>query len=112
MLFKVPFDFVAGDQTLPAGEYFSKFDALHRLVLQGRFESWTTAVLIAFDTDQPARAKTEKGILQFERFGDLYVLSAVRRARARDWNELVKSKRALDQAKLHPERQLATILAQ
>jgi len=96
---------------MPAGEYFTKFDSYHQLVLQCRFERCSTAILIAFDSDKPARANAGDGILQFEQYGDLYILRAVRRPYSRDWNELVRSKRALEAAKANAKPQLASISA-
>jgi len=111
MGFNIPFAFMAGKQTMPAGEYATTFDGFHRLVLQCRFASCSTAVPIAFDTNKPARANAEKGILRFEQYGDLYVLRAVRRPLSRDWKELFISKQAVEAAKANPNRQVATISA-
>lgn len=110
--FSIPFAFLAGEQALPAGEYFVRTDGFHRVVLQCRFANCGSAVLIAFDTDKPATANAEKGTLLFEQFGDLYTLRAARLTYGRDWSQLVTSKRAVEAAKTHPNGQLAIIPAQ
>jgi len=110
--FNIPFAFLAGEQALPAGEYFVKLDGFHRAVLQCRLSNCGAAVLIAFNTDKPATANAEKGTLLFEQYGDLYALHAVRLTYGRDWNQLVLSHRAVEAAKAHPSQQLAIIPAQ
>jgi len=106
-IFDIPFPFLAGGQPLPAGEYSVGFDAFHRVVLACRHASCGTAVLIANETDRPADAA--KGALEFNKYGNLYVLRRVGPTGQATFRELVQSKREIELVKAHSDNQLAIV---
>jgi hypothetical protein len=73
---KVPFDFVAGGKTLPAGTYsVNRVSTLwdsHLIINNG--DSAAFVLPIAFDSDSSAG----QALLSFERVGDTYFLSKVK----------------------------------
>jgi len=72
----VPFAFVAGGKTLPAGDYrVDKGEAPNVLIIQGRDDNSSTSILaIVSDTSTP----NSKDALVFARHGSALFLSAVR----------------------------------
>jgi hypothetical protein len=79
LVVKVPFDFMAGNQNLPAGEYsvkVSQTDA--RIVLIERRDA-TAAMFIGTNTVVANTIQSESKLV-FNRYGDRYFLSQV-------WNE-------------------------
>src|SRR6266542_2231507 len=90
---KVPFDFYAGTQQLPAGEYTvrqvsSAGDALLRV--ENRHSS-ASATVLAFRVQSPAAP--ERGQLVFEEDGEQYFLTQVWTGGGDAGHELNKSKR-------------------
>jgi hypothetical protein len=76
MAVNVPFDFVAGGKTLPAGEYIVKISAPTRaMILISRKDATTSA----FINTNPAvsLAPQAESKLVFNRYGDSYFLSQV-----------------------------------
>jgi hypothetical protein len=90
----VPFTFVVGDTTLPAGKYDIRVldaDALN--VLELRSVKGNTAVTFNTDDTQTKRDQIlNKGDLVFDKIGDKYFLSQVWMAGSASGNELVKSR--------------------
>jgi hypothetical protein len=90
----VPFTFMVGDTTLPAGKYVVQvIDGDSANVLELRSVKGHTSVV--FDTE-PAEARGEqierKDELVFQQIGDRYFLSQVWMAGSSSGNELVKSR--------------------
>ena len=71
----VPFEFRIGNTVLPSGEYLIHHSNGMLFVSQAGGARKGT-VVFTVGTDHPAAA-TEKGTLQFNRFGDSYYLSKV-----------------------------------
>jgi hypothetical protein len=92
MVVNIPFDFVAGNSKLPAGEYSVKTSGpLNTLILISRDDSTASA----FVSTQPAVAsepKTESKLV-FNRYGDRYFLSQVWTAGNSSGRQLLKSNR-------------------
>lgn len=92
MLIKVPFDFVAGNKTLPAGEYAVKsVGPTNMLILVDRTDSTSSAFLptqAAVSTEPQIESK-----LVFNRYGNRYFLAQVWTAGNSSGRQLIKSNR-------------------
>jgi hypothetical protein len=90
----VPFTFVVGNTTLPAGKYEIKvLDGESPNVLELRSVNGHTSV--AFDTENVDARRDQianKGELVFDKMGDKYFLSQIWAAGSSSGSELVKSK--------------------
>ncbi len=76
MKVNIPFDFVAGDRSLPAGEYsVNVTGAMHTLILVDRNVAGTSAILGTNAALAPEPQSQSK--LIFNRYGDRYFLSQV-----------------------------------
>lgn len=88
---KIPFEFVVGDKTLPAGEYdvtgFTSDDAVLRI----RSTERTQSVLRMTNAITHGSA-TDKGKLVFRRYADQYFLAEVWSAGNDTGRQLLKSK--------------------
>ena len=95
----IPFPFVAGSQSLPAGEYNLVIDANFSF---SHLDSVTNGSIhrINFQpgVSRPV-ADTGKGVLQFQRYGDRYFLSAVWRPGRTDGLATHPSRRLIEAAK-------------
>jgi hypothetical protein len=92
ILVNVPFDFVAGNKTLPAGEYAVKtIGPTHTLVLIDRNDATASAFL----TTNPVVASEpqSESKLVFNRYGDRYFLAQVWTAGYASGRQLMKSDR-------------------
>jgi hypothetical protein len=100
MQMEIPFTFVAGDQTLPAGLYNVTVDQGFRTC---RFESMTDSdvrvVRLSPAADSRPMAKWGVGSLRFARYGGQHFLSNVWRPGQEDGNRVVTAKRLLEAAK-------------
>ncbi len=88
----IPFDFVAGNTQLPAGEYTVKVSApTHSLILISRKD----ATMSAFINTNPAvsSAPQTESKLIFNRYGDRYFLSQVWQEGNAQGRQLLKSSR-------------------
>jgi hypothetical protein len=90
----IPFDFMVGDTTLPAGKYeLSRLDDDIKSVLQLRSVNGRTAV--AFDTE-PTQTSNDQAVhkteLLFNKVGDQYFLSQVWVAGDAEGRELMPSR--------------------
>ena len=95
----IPFAFVAGDQTLPAGSYRLTVDQdFRRLRFDSRADMnvWLTRLSPA--TDSRSAKNAENGTLRFAHYGELYLLVNVWRPGEHDGNRVVPSKRVLETA--------------
>jgi len=92
LLVNVPFDFVAGNKTLPAGEYAVKaVGPTNMLILIDRADSATSAFLpthAAVSHEAQIQSK-----LVFNRYGDRYFLAQVWTVGNTSGRELIKSAR-------------------
>lgn len=96
----VPFDFVAGERQLPAGEYEVrrvKVDSENAVVIRGEADGATAVILTNAGDGRPAAAA-----LGFRQHGDRYFLAAVSMPGAASVREARKSK-----AERRAERELA-----
>ena len=105
----IPFDFVVGKQTLPAGEYrierlFSdKLDALLIRSTDGRASTiMMTMAVLANDWQSESK-------LVFNRYGDQYFLSQIWTAGNKSGRELYKSPREAELARQAVKREVAVL---
>lgn len=76
MVVNIPFDFVAGNTTLPAGEYYVKTDSSrHSLLLVDRQDPATSVFLPTMDVI--AREAQPQSKLIFSRYGERFFLTQV-----------------------------------
>jgi hypothetical protein len=94
----IPFAFLAGDVTLPAGEYALRVDKVNRLMMESRDTARVAGVLISSQVDQP-RSKEDVGRLEFAKYGGTYVLRNVWYAGSTHGGRIVLSKRARELAR-------------
>jgi hypothetical protein len=97
MVVKIPFEFAAGNTTLPAGEYSVKISETNQaLLLVNRMNSEASVIL----TTNPAEAREIQtdSKLVFNRYGDRYFLSQVWSAGFSHGRQLRKSAREKESA--------------
>jgi len=111
MAVNVPFDFVAGSKTLPAGEYTVKISApTHSMILISRKDATTSAFIntnAAVSIDPQTESK-----LVFNRYGDSYFLSQVWSEGNTQGRQLVKTAREKEiamTAKVETEGQVTLV---
>ena len=93
----IPFDFVAGNTQLPAGEYTVKVSApTHTIILISRKDSATSAFLVT-NAAVSAEPQSESKLV-FNRYGDHYFLSQVWTAGSSRGRQLRKSGREKEMA--------------
>jgi len=97
MVVNVPFDFVAGNAKLPAGEYSVKTSGpTHVLILIARDDSAASAML---NTNAAVASEPQsESKLIFNRYGDRYFLSQVWTAGNSSGRQLLKSTREKEMA--------------
>ncbi len=93
---KIPFDFRIGDKLMPAGEYRVQHQST---LLTLRQEGGDHAAASRLTGPSSRRESTEKGILQFTRYGNEYFLSKVFNAGARDGRALPQTKKEQEVAR-------------
>jgi hypothetical protein len=92
MAVNVPFDFVAGNKTLPAGEYTVKISTpTHSLILVSRKDS-TASAFINTNAAVSSTPQAESKLI-FNRYGDRYFLSQVWQQGYAQGRQLLKSPR-------------------
>jgi hypothetical protein len=97
MMVKVPFDFVVGNSTLPAGEYSVKISETNNaLLLVNRTDS-TASVIITTNPAEAREIQTDSKLV-FNRYGDRYFLSQVWSAGFSHGRQLRKSTREKESA--------------
>ena len=75
---KIPFAFVAGKTSLPAGEYRMQVDPHTRVLqIQPVAENVTYSVLLSAGADSRGGGQTDTGLLRFEKVGGQYYLGEV-----------------------------------
>jgi hypothetical protein len=107
----IPFDFVAGNTQLPAGEYTVTASApTHSIILISRKDSTTSAFIItnaAVSSEPQSESK-----LVFNRYGNRYFLSQVWEQGNSQGRQLLKSAREKEMsqlAKLEPKGQVTLV---
>jgi hypothetical protein len=96
----VPFQFVAGQQVLPAGQYtFTVDSAFHVLKIQSRKGTETSLVPILAVSDRGSRGNLDKGMLRFAKTDGVQVLSGVWRPGSEEGIQTVPSKHAIAAAR-------------
>ncbi len=93
MRVNIPFAFVAGTSSLPAGEYNMQVDARARVLqIQPVAGNATYLVLLLAGTGSRGDGKAEAGILRFQKVGGQYYLGAVWRPEHDFGNKLLVPK--------------------
>jgi hypothetical protein len=99
MVVNIPFDFVAGNSKLPAGEYSVKTSGpTNTLILIARNDSAASA-FINTNAAVASEPKTESKLI-FNRYGDRYFLSQVWTAGNSSGRQLLKSDREKEMAQV------------
>lgn len=94
MRMDVPFQFVAGNQVLPAGQYkFTVDSAFHVLRIQSR--KGTSLVPLLSVSDRRSRSNLEKGMLRFDNTNGVQVLNGVWQPGSEEGAQTVPSKQAI-----------------
>ena len=92
LIVNVPFEFVAGNKTLPAGEYSVKVScAAHTLALVDRKDASASALMVTYAV-AANDIQTESKLI-FTRYGDHYFLSQIWTAGNSEGCQLIKSAR-------------------
>jgi hypothetical protein len=100
MRMNVPFQFVAGNQVLPAGPYsFTVDSAFHVLRIQPRKGTATSIVPIMAVSERRSRANLDKGMLRFADADGVHVLSGVWQPGSEEGAQTVPSKQAMAAAR-------------
>ncbi|MFB3827904.1 MAG: hypothetical protein ACE15B_14125 [Bryobacteraceae bacterium] len=73
----IPFQFLAGDQVLPAGSYQVRFDPEFRKIQFHSPESTATLFLLTKSFKRPEGAQADTGLLVFHKYGNVYALRNV-----------------------------------
>jgi hypothetical protein len=103
----IPFDFIVGDQTFPAGDYVIENHAFSQaLVIRSQDNRVATT---AFPVSVRVRSPQTASKLVFHRNGDRYFLTQVWRAGDMDGRELPKSKLYKEVIKSPPQREVRAI---
>jgi hypothetical protein len=107
---QIPFDFVAGNKTLPAGEYIVRSTLATRVTLirnaSGRREYTTISTMAVPAETMPTAAK-----LVFHKYGDRYFLSQVWTPERNLGGELSESRAERELARNASKPQTVTIAA-
>lgn len=104
MRMDIPFAFLAGEHTLPAGNYWVRVDTDFRF-LELRPADGTGAQRVALAGGQFAVKKVSEtnGFLRFRRYGDIYALEGAYGANSGYGLNAKPSKTEIEVAKAHPE---------
>jgi hypothetical protein len=94
----IPFAFVAGEATLPPGEYTVRVDKINRVMIESRDTARAAGVLVSSQVEQ-SQSKQDMGSLEFAKYGDTYVLRNVWYADSTHGSRIVLSKRAHELAR-------------
>jgi hypothetical protein len=95
----VPFDFVAGNTQLPAGEYTVQVSApTHSIILISRKDS-TASAFINTNAAVSSQPQSESKLV-FNRYGDRYFLSQVWQEGNAEGRQLLKSSREKEMAQI------------
>jgi hypothetical protein len=109
----IPFDFVAGNMQLPAGEYMVKVSApTHTLILISRMDS-TASGFINTNAAVSSEPQSESKLI-FNRYGDRYFLSQVWTEGNSQGRQLLKSAREKEMSQIakNETRSQVTLVAE
>lgn len=96
----VPFAFVAGDQALPAGTYNFVLDANFSFChIYSLSDGSTHPVRFVPGTTRPRNVNADRGVLQFQKYGNRYFLSEVWKPGNPDGLTAIASRRLMESAK-------------
>jgi hypothetical protein len=96
----VPFAFLAGDQTLPAGDYLVKVDPrLNVIDLLPRENNEIHRLLLRHDFVKRPASNLDDGLLTFAKYGNQFVLRGVWTDGAAEGHEVVPSKAEIELSK-------------
>ena len=105
----IPFEFVAGEKTMPAGEYtirpVSEFGLRTRLLIRSRDGKAVTTVMV--NSVQLSEIQKESKLV-FNRYGDQTFLSQVWTSQSEYIGEVIRSKAEDRLAKKGAEREVVT----
>ena len=100
MRMDVPFQFVAGNQVLPAGQYsFTVDSAFHVLRIRSRKGTETSMVPLLSVSERRSRSHLEKGMLRFANTDGVQILNGVWQPGSDEGAQTVPSKQAIAAAK-------------
>ena len=108
----VPFAFIAGNQVLPAGTYNLVIDANFSICHLDSFTNGSVHMVHFVPGKARSSAKIETGVVQFEKYGDHYVMSGVWKPGYTDGLATVTSHRMLETAKAEGVAETVSIEAQ
>jgi len=99
MVVNIPFDFVAGNMTLPAGEYSINVAAPERTLLLIDRKDPSASAFMNTNPVTKTEIQTESKMI-FNRYGDRYFLSEVWTAGSSRGRQLLKSSREKEMAQI------------
>jgi hypothetical protein len=99
LVVNIPFDFVAGNMTLPAGEYSIKVTAPERTLLLIDRKDAAASAFMNTNPVVKTEMQTESKMI-FNRYGDRYSLSEVWTAGNSRGRQLSKSRREMEMAQI------------
>jgi hypothetical protein len=99
LVVNIPFDFVAGNMTLPAGEYSIKVTAPERTLLLIDRKDAAASAFMNTNPVVKTEMQTESKMI-FNRYGDRYFLSEVWPAGNSRGRQLSKSRREMEMAQI------------
>ncbi|HXC87818.1 MAG TPA: hypothetical protein VNU23_08525 [Candidatus Cybelea sp.] len=99
LVVNIPFDFVAGNMTLPAGEYSIKVTAPERTLLLIDRKDAAASAFMNTNPVVKTEMQTESKMI-FNRYGDRYFLSEVWTAGNSRGRQLSKSRREMEMAQI------------
>jgi hypothetical protein len=99
LVINIPFDFVAGNRTLPAGEYSIKVAAPERTLLLIDRKDAAASAFMNTNPVVKTEIQTESKMI-FNRYGDRYFLSEVWTAGTSRGRQLLKSAREMEMAQI------------
>ena len=106
MTANIPFEFQVGKTQMPAGDY--TIHCSRGLVTLQQFPN--TAIMALTTRVSQSRA-SEKSVLQFHRYGDVYFLSRIWTASSADGGELPKTAREAELARAYGPGEKTAVLA-
>jgi Tfp pilus assembly protein PilW len=99
LVVNIPFDFVAGNMTLPAGEYSIKVSAPERTLLLIERKDAAASTFLNTNSVATTEIQTESKLI-FNRYGDRYFLSQVWTEGNSRGRQLLKSAREKEMAQI------------
>jgi hypothetical protein len=108
----IPFPFLAGNDTLPAGDYMLTFDEFHTVTLQSVTEARMTRTPLTSNYATRKVEKPSQGVVQFKKYGDTYVLNRVWAPGIEEGYAVRPSARARELVRIHGTDDAATVAIQ